>query len=67
VKNISKALIKVSHVCNNNCIFCHSKKECIVLNLKQIKKKILKVKSLEIKCILLSGGEVTIRDDFLIY
>jgi len=66
--NIStrKALIKTTHICNNNCFFCHSKYNKKDLTLNEIKDKILILKNdnSKIETIVLSGGEVTIRADF---
>jgi len=55
-----KAILKLGYLCNNNCVFCHASKKQGDLDLKQVKKKI---DNLQVKTILFSGGEPTIRKD----
>jgi len=63
---MKKAIIKVSYECNNNCLFCHSREnlESGSLNRGEILSKIRRINPY-IGMILFSGGEVTIRSDFL--
>ncbi|MFH0800284.1 MAG: radical SAM protein [Pseudomonadota bacterium] len=64
---INQAEIKVGFTCNNNCLFCLNadKKGFSDLSSDEIKEKIKQAKSLGVKEIALTGGEPTIRDDFL--
>lgn len=63
---MSKAILKITSGCNNNCIFCHTfpKKAYTDPSIEEIESKIDSANSLDIDTILLSGGEPTIRKDF---
>lgn len=62
-----KAVIKLGYSCNNNCLFCWGrrwgKESEIDLNTEDIKKKIDLAKNLDVKTIVITGGEATIRRD----
>ena len=51
-------LIKINYHCNNNCIFCHEKKENSEITLEEFDKII---KNNNIKKVYLSGGEPTLN------
>ena len=63
-----KALIKVGYACNNHCTFCHT------LDLRDVDgtgalvmRKIERARSLGFRMIVLSGGEVTMRRELLLW
>lgn len=64
---ITQADIKTGYTCNNSCLFCLNadKKKFSDLNTSEIKEKIISAKKLGVKSIGFSGGEPTIRKDFL--
>ncbi len=65
---MQKVLIKTGYSCNNECIICHSNKLRNIhkdSSLKQIRAKILSAKKKGYRFVLFSGGEPTIRKDFL--
>lgn len=65
---MKKILIKTGYSCNNNCLFCSTKrfkiKKCD-LSYEEICKRIVDAKKFNPEMIVLSGGEVTIRKDFM--
>ena len=63
-----KLIIELGDSCNNNCIFCSVKNKANVnLSTSEIKKRIQDAKMKGYKRIEFSGGEPTIRKDFLEY
>ena len=59
--------IKIGFECNNNCSFCLNaqKRNFHNLSVAEIKEKIKEAKSLGVKEVALTGGEISIRKDFL--
>ena len=61
-----RALVKVGYSCNNNCVFCHSSPHRgFDLSPTQLIKRFEMAASRGADCIVLSGGEPTIRPDLL--
>ncbi len=58
----------LGYICNNNCLFCYFKdrkdKRCNPTT-EKIKKLLKQIRNLGITTVEMTGGEVTIRDDFL--
>lgn len=65
-ESISKVLLKVGYLCNNNCVFCHSAPHRgLDLNLEQVAERVALAKSAGANMLVLSGGEPTIHKDLL--
>ncbi|TSA45272.1 radical SAM protein [bacterium] len=62
-----KHWVRLTKVCNNNCLFCLDKdaQDGTAVSLVEIKKNLLKGRKKKIDQVVLSGGEATIHPDFL--
>lgn len=62
-----KSIIKTGYECNNNCVFCHAldNRGRASPGIKDIEKKVLLCRESGTRTVILSGGEPTIRKDFL--
>ncbi len=61
-----RALLKVGYRCNNNCVFCHAAPHRgHDAGTDELKRKIVQASRLGADCLVLSGGEATIRPDLL--
>lgn len=62
-----KHWVRLTKICNNNCIFCLDKdaQNGTVVSLPEIKKNLLDGRKRKIDQVVLSGGEATIHPDFL--
>ena len=58
-----KVILRLGYSCNNNCLFCHSRSRQGNLSFVQASKKIDLIKGKNVGCVLISGGEPTIRKD----
>lgn len=67
IEHSRKVLIKVGYACNNNCVFCHSYdlRSNEDLTIRNVFEKIKKAKALNAEMAVFSGGEPTIRKDFV--
>ncbi len=64
---MNKVMLKLGYRCNNNCLFCHAedKHACRDLSYQEVVEKIRLVKRRGFRFVILSGGEPTIRRDFI--
>ncbi|MBN2498769.1 MAG: radical SAM protein [Deltaproteobacteria bacterium] len=62
----TRVLLKTGYRCNNNCVFCHAAPHRgIEARFEQLQAKILEARQLGARCVVLSGGEPTIRPDLM--
>jgi MoaA/NifB/PqqE/SkfB family radical SAM enzyme len=62
-----KHWVRLTKVCNNNCLFCLDKdaQNGTMISITEIKEKLLDGRKKEISQVVLSGGEATVHPDFL--
>lgn len=64
---VERALLKIGRMCTSDCIFCHANgpEQDIVLPLREVCRRILRVRDAGFGSVVLSGGEPTAHPDFL--
>jgi len=62
-----KHWVRLTYICNNNCIFCLDKENQggTFVPLEEVKKELERGRNLKIKKLILSGGEPTLHPDYL--